>query len=1303
VGAKIPRTEHGLLDWATLGDPWYRGEQPRPYVELVDTTDSYALLAPGGAGKTTLLSELARREPASTTIDLRLHNPQSLAATLDQLIADRSKSSATPQPTVFIDALDAALLVNPDIAHVLVTLLSRPAMNTLVWRFACRPSSWTPELDGLRASLPNFEALELLPFGIPELRVMAASDADHFLTEVEHAGLLRLLALPLHALDLLEEWRESGGLPANRSSAMQHAVNRMLTEASTTRPLGQLDDQRRRLVAERLATLATFCSAGSYSLTQARPAGDIDAAPLPVSSVPTHAEPDLDGAPLTVASVREVLGTALFSPAARGAVTFIHQSYAEFLSAAYLKRRGVSGQRLVALLGADVNGLIPGPMIEVLGWLLATGAPVPDDLISDNAKQLLSTAGLELAEDHVRASVVQALLSGAAAGTIEGVSRADTSMLAHPGLAAQLHEAYESASGPWVMFWICRLARQCAVHQVADDLALIALEPSWPDFLRAEAITAFATGAPHRIPELAPLLHLDQTHDARDEILAAALRAFLTGADFSLIRGAIRPKRDSSYIGSYDRLLGELPTLTPASDVLATLTHALRCLPEHRERAFDDLVHGLLRRAWDTRDPATVEAIGAALASDRFGRRTELPWYVDDDPDLRRTMAAAAIGAHEHAFAAVLDLGMLTPSDLSWLIDWTCTAPPEALPQAFEVLRHLAWNVADADTADRILSLDENHPAYPELKSFTGERAIASRPRWLRYGDPKSDEAAAQQVPQLRAAIENAHAAVDEWWQIFAALAGNRAQSDRLLDWDLTRKPLWLNLSQDEQDRLLLDGINYLNTRTPVIGRWVARTEFQSDDVLPDWAGAYLIATLAVHHPQLLIKLNQTTWAAWAPVITAMTHYSTDQSWLKEFRAATPQRAHDAIDTALRQQIAAIPEISFAHHPLAEFSDPRLLNIVEKIAADSSESATRRQEAIDVLIAHDPDRAAGIARAAMNDAHTPAAAYTALAKLAPAELIADWITHKQLGPLDHLRGLDPDRLSDDSLTRLTGLLLDQIPFAHTPDQVTDFSEATPLAVGRRSRTALLQSMAARGMTAALTKLECNRPQADAERIRQLRQEARIREARNSWRPLRPATLMDLLASGDARLIRDSGGLLTVLLEQLEQIQIDLRRGGFRSLWNGEPGADNASPKSEDTVSDWLVHELELRLKPHVVLDREIQVTRRKDAGVGTRIDITATAGGTQIARVSFEAKLVNNPELLTALTDQLVNKYMEPAGLTHGVYIVYWTVPKLRPSSWRQDHPDDAALGRELVEQAHRHRPLKYVDIVILDIGPSDR
>jgi hypothetical protein len=133
----------------------------------------------------------------------------------------------------------------------------------------------------------------------------------------------------------------------------------------------------------------------------------------------------------------------------------------------------------------------------------------------------------------------------------------------------------------------------------------------------------------------------------------------------------------------------------------------------------------------------------------------------------------------------------------------------------------------------------------------------------------------------------------------------------------------------------------------------------------------------------------------------------------------------------------------------------------------------------------------------------------------------------------------------------------------------------------------------------------------------------------------------------------------------------------------------------------LANQLRLRLRPHVVVDREVQVTRRKAVGIGTRIDITATSGGVQIGRVVFEAKRVNNPELLTAIDDQLVGQYMDPAAFSHGIYIVYWTASELRPSSWHKKHPDADVLAEELRGQAERHMPQRHIEVVVLDIGPA--
>ncbi|MGW4770790.1 NACHT domain-containing protein [Nocardia sp. NPDC004278] len=1319
--SNIPRTEHGLLDSATLSRDWYPGVLPRRAEDLIGACNSYVLLAPGGAGKTTLVEDLKRCEPSSISIDLRLDGQRSLTELLGTLSSSESSPSDPSGRTVFVDAVDEALQVDSNIGYVLVKLLSRPGSNRMAWRFACRPASWTVDLaDGLRTALPGFKELELLPLSLAEIREIAGTDTDQFLAAVEHARLTRLLAHPLHALNLLDHWRMSGQMPASRSEAMRHAVTGMLTETSTTRLPGTVDDHRRLLITERLAAISMFCGVGTFALrpvtprptgAQPAPGGGLDASVLAVTSVPTQTEPDLSGSLLNVDDIREVLGTALFAAAGQGTVAFVHQSYAEFLAAAYLARRSVAGQRLVSVLGADVNGLVPGPMNEVLGWLLASGSPVPNALIADNAKQLLSTAGLELVDDQVRKYVVDALLYGAAAGTIDEGWRADTSVLSHPGLATQLRAAAEGASNHWVVFWICRIARQCAVIEAADDLLEIAVSSSWPAPMRAEAIKAFAEVAPRdRMAELAPLLDLGSEADPDDEILAAALRAMLPDAvDFASIRVALRPRRTPNYIGDYYRLLGELPSLVPGEDVLSTLADALRRRPERGDDVFDRLIGGLLRRAWKMRDPASAAVIGAALGSERLSRQRTfrgeaLPWQTNDEPAIRRAMATAALTAHEHAFVTVLDLRILTPEDIGWLIDWIRTAPPEALGPARAALSHLAWKVTDAESAERILDTDEDHPAYEVLAAFHGHQEISSRPHWLaaRTRNNKRRFPTALESRLLRDALACAREDVDDWWHAVVALAGDPTSPHPGIFsvWDLTSTPMWSTMPYEEQEEFLRIGLVYLHARQPDLGRWLGRDQWPLDDVMPDWAAVFLLATLAAHRPDLLADVEPIAWASWAKVITWMPTFMGGDRMQRWIRDAAPEAGHDALDEALREQVQQAAVTSFAHHPFADFSDSRLLAVVQQVARDADNSVARRDEAISVLIKHAPDIALDVARTAMNEDVIPPAVFTALARLAPDELVAEWIVQGRLGPVERLGNLDPERLSDTSLAALTGILLDELSFAEDPAQSDDSTKRTPAA--RQLCTGLLQSMAGRGMTSHLAALGHGRPVADLEQIRHLLQQARMREALAYWRPLQPDTLMKLLARGDARLIRNSAGLLTVLLEQLDQIQQDVRgRATFRSLWDGEPGAKGAKPKGEDTISDWLAEQLRLRLRPHVVVDREIQVTRPKAAGVGTRIDITATSGGVDLGRVIFEAKRVNNDELLTAIDDQLVGRYMEPAALTHGIYIVYWTACELRPSSWHKKHPDPDALAEELRVQAQRHLSNKHIKVVVFDIGPT--
>lgn len=1321
LGKRIPRTRHGLLDGETLRRDWYSGDRPVRAESLVGVERSYVLLAPGGAGKTTLVRQLKSREPHSATVDLRMHSRESLAATV--------RSVTTDARSVFVDALDEALQLDPNLGYMLVKLLGEEDARRVAWRLACRPGSWTLDLTkGLRAALSDLVELELLPLDVRGVEEIAGADAEVFLAAVTRESLTRQLAQPLHARALLEQWRNTGALPATRSEAMRHTVGRLLEETGDFRPPRRQDDQRMALVAERLAAITMFCGFGRFALApglpppvpsppdadqaDAGPSPTDDGAAIPVSAVPVDEEPDLTGARLTVNDLREVLGTSLFLAAGEGSVAFVHQSYAEFLAAAFLTRRGVTGRRLLSLLGADVNGLAPGLMIEVLAWMLSLGAEVPAELIAANAKPLLSTAGMELADERTRETVADGLLCGAATGTVDEGWGLDTSILSHAGLGARLHEAAQGATNPWEIFWIARIARHCVVLDAADDLLAIARDASWPAFMRAEAVQSFAAISPlNRMGELDSLLELDADEDPQDEILAAALRAVLGGEiDIERVTAVLRPARRPTFIGAYSMLLGELPTLLRDGDALPLLKQALTRHPETGDSAFRRMLAGLLARLWETADADALSELGDLIGREGLlgeaGQRADsLPWETDDRPELRRTMAAAALAAGGDSFYPVLKLRLLIPGDLVWLIEWMAQAPPEALESAGIVLRHLAWAVADAASANHVLNVRESHPTHTVLSAFQGSIDLNARPDWLPTeieiddGHRPSPE---QPLSILRDTIVSAQEDLGTWWNSVVALAGDWVAEghDSLFAWDLTARPLWTELESLEQEEFWRLAMKYVAGRQPEPTRWLGRAQWKLEDPMPDWAAVFTLATAAAHRPEALADLDSPVWETWAPIIVAMPPSTGVETWQPLLRRAAPASAQTALTAAVRELVRS-RHSGIAHHPLADFSDPDLLEIVAEVARDPQQGA-RRDEALAILVDHAPTTALDIARALQSDQDPTEGVAVVLATLSPEELLAPRLAAGALAPVGLLPLINLDLLSDGTLADLARVLLDEFPFACDPARGDGFAETTPESEARRVRVHVLQAMAARGMVGHLEALSASRPVTDVEQIRHMLQQARNREALSCWRALEPATMMRLVAKGDARLVRDSAGLSAVLLERLEHIQRDLQeRAAFRSLWDGEPGAAGASPKVEDDISDWLAQQLELRLSRHVVVDREIQVHRPRRSGVGTRIDITVTSlGGVGLGRVPFEAKRVENRSLLTALDDQLVDQYMEPADLAHGIYIVYWVHPSVRPSSWRSSHRDPAALAATLREQARRHRPDRHIDVVVLDIGP---
>lgn len=215
--------------------------------------------------------------------------------------------------------------------------------------------------------------------------------------------------------------------------------------------------------------------------------------------------------------------------------------------------------------------------------------------------------------------------------------------------------------------------------------------------------------------------------------------------------------------------------------------------------------------------------------------------------------------------------------------------------------------------------------------------------------------------------------------------------------------------------------------------------------------------------------------------------------------------------------------------------------------------------------------------------------------------------------------------------------------------------------------------------------------------------------RSQWTPTPLGQLLELTTNRRKVLVDNIEDLCGATAEALQEVQARLTGATPRShlLWDSHSGR----PKSEDEISDYLASELAQILQVRgVVVNREVQIRRLQQSGIGERTDLLVDAalpGRVDVDPLSLpvEVKCAWHPDLLTAMRDQLVERYMRDTRAKCGIYLVAW--PDLSSWSDKTDHrrPRVAALNRAHTEdvlanqaaEAARHG--RHVRVIHLDVA----
>ena len=1268
-----------------------------------------------------MLGGLRDREPGAVEVKLSILSKSGMREELSRAI-----DVGVP---VYLDALDEAELSEPAVFRVLEHHLTTSAASGVRWRLACRPAAWDPLLaEALRESLPGTAELRLLPLtrvGAGELAAEVGVEPGEFIDALIRANLGRLAASPMRLRAAARHWVSTGELPDSQASAIRFEIEQLLAETDRGRRASLAADRRLRLAA-RLGAMTVFSGVTRFTRAPGAAAGVLAACDLP-----SDPEPEEPGTPVVPAQYEEVLGTDLFDPAPDATVSFRHQMYAEYLAAEYVVQRRITRPQLPALLGVNADGLLPGAMAGIAAWITALQPELTGDLLAGNAAAFIQ-AGVELPTGEARAAVVGGVLAKAAQGDTDLLWGQDLSVLAYPELETHLARHLDDApEHPQLLWWIARLAVAGRCAGLVPALVSGVTAAKWPNWVRRAGIAAIAALAGDTEMEpLRPLLHLDPDSDPYDEILAAVIEALyprLLGT--AELLAALRPQRNRDWSGAYQFMLGPLAERIP----LAALPEVLHWAAAHVQDgadAYADLFPGLVRRGWAHVESPDVRAalarvVAAIAAGDAWldwawARRNEPPW-AEGNPWDRRALAVGAAGmiGARRAYA-LAGLGLIVAGDLAWLLDQLAdlrAATRDALAACIPALVH----DPDAQTADLILGLAPGHRAYTATQGLREPVEVDSEIARL-WRDQRSHRARAEDLRaanrarnyvQLAAALSAARDDPGAWWHVACRLSADDfgQRGDDLLSSDLTARPGWSLLNDQEQQDVLDLGILYLAVHELQPSAWAGRHQIETHLALPDWSGAYLLMTLARHDPGRIRALDPPTWKKWAPAIVG--------AWVSPMTGSL-QHPSDLADLAPPDGRRSITDAALSHLDALQehgglLQRPLYEHLCRDLAADLAERLQTGRyignlacDLLSLLIANAREIAAPVCRqlTVSSSPELAQAARRGLAQLEPAVIVDELAAAD--ADADDLAGIVPSidiiRLDEARLATLARLLIRRFPFAADPPLQLGRSYADARDDCRRIRHAVQERLAHLGQASLLRDLASQLPEPDQECLTSYLRQARTRATDLALTRPSPSSLLGLLGRADARLVRHSHDLLLVVLNQLEQLQLDLsRKGTSRYLW--DITEDRSTPKSEDDITDWVRDRLAERLGPVTSFFREVQVARKRQ-GIGTRIDLTATAPtATQppsTADVITEAKLVTNTGLMTAMHDQLIQRYLLPEGVQHGIYLIYWTSVDQRAAAGLRKNPADRdGLLEELQRQAAAAGSDLCIQPFLLDISLS--
>lgn len=1273
----VPLVEGYLADPNGFGvrDPSLRT------IEEVAAQRAVALLGESGLGKTTALNthEQSLRARTGMIVRFDLADYGSEGLLVAEIFGDRRVErwrDGEGELHLLLDSFDQAKARIPTLGALLASQVRRLPVERLRLMIACRTADWPESLEADLGEIFDDEVgvYELLPLQREDVRVLADHaevDGEAFLAAVERSGVTALASRPLTLKLLLGRFRESGGaLPTSQAQLYEEGLGWLCDESNARRRdaglAGRWTVEQRMAVGGRLAAITIFCGSPAFwtgALSGEVPKGDV------------LAERCADGVERTSRSsfevtrdaVLEVLGTGLFSSRGPHRLGWTHQSYAEFLAARHLARRGLPEVQLRSLLTGAAGAVIP-QLRSVAAWLVALAPGQAGFLLTGDPSLLVGT-GIMAVDPALRAQAVEELLRRAGTGRHHRQTGQAYRELGHPGLGDQLRPLLTDRAAPLETRQLAvDLAEGGRASALAPVLAEIALDQTEPRELRVNAGYAVVRiGDDQARQMLRPLALGMAGDDPDDELKGVGLQAaWPAGLTVAEVLGALTPPKVGMLIGAYFQFLRlRFAQELEPPDLPEALAWAARqereSLGERRGNAdafaFRRLIDEIALLGWQQFD---TEGIPGALAELVLARLRRQPGFYattvgpDDRADFaiddvkRRRLLTEVLNRMDESDSVFLlagqSTGLVSRDDFGWLVERHGTTQNPTVRRALAELAGRMFDPERADHRDIVFALDRTGELYTEqfaswFEPIPLHSPLADQLRDLHSASATDGEEGLTDE-ELRGSIVGLLEAAEAgdttaWWQFTRELTGQPdtiARAGSELDDDLTGLPGWQLLTSQEHERVVNVAERYLREASAGPDPWIDGGHTFSVPVL---AGYKAAALLARRVPERLLALPASVWARWTPVLAYFpVTEARDEAEVKTrllrlaYRHA-PQVVLETLGKLLAK--ASTDNTGWAERDqVAACWDEPLEQALVGLLNEENLSDNVFGEVLDLLVERSSPPGRRLATGLLADdarRGTPGRAIRAAASLLHHERQRAWPTIWQLIQQDaafgqelllHLAGRE-DRswaaaLDAEAQVDLYIWLTKQFP----PEEDLNVMEAHWVTDRERLglwREQLLNELVSAGTAAAVEGVRRIAAAFPARPwLEQLVLDAEEAARRTAWSSMPPDALLAFLADPGKRVVRSAADLADLVVESLGRLQRQLQGELAQAwaLWNeavpGPDGKPKNRPEEESRLSGYVAVFLRSDLEGRgLVVNREVQVVQRKPKGLGERLDLHVEA------------------------------------------------------------------------------------------------